>query len=82
METMIELYSSPTCHYCKQLKEFLMQNKVEYTEHNVVENAEKREELTKRSNQLGVPVLFINKDGNEEMIIGFDEGKIKTVLGL
>jgi len=34
--------------------------------------------MVERSGQMGVPVIFIG----EEMIVGFDEDKIKEELGL
>ncbi len=49
-----------------------------FTDYNVAEDMEKRKEMVEKSGQMGVPVIFIG----EEMIIGFDEGKIKNMLGI
>ena len=72
------IYSTPTCHFCQEAKSFFKASGVEYTDYDVATDAEKREELIAKSGQMGVPVIFIG----EEMIIGFDEGKIKELLGL
>jgi len=59
-------------------KEFFTENKVEFVEYNVAENTEKRTEMVEKSGQMGVPVIFIG----DEMIIGFNEPKIRELLGL
>ena len=75
----VEIYTSPTCHFCKDLKEFLEGHKIEYLEYDVVADEEKRKELTERSQQLGVPVLFVDET---EMVVGFDKKKITEALGI
>lgn len=74
----VVIYSTPTCHFCQQAKEFFAENSVEYTEYDVAADQEKAQEMVKRSGQMGVPVIFIG----EEMTIGFDEGKLREQLGL
>lgn len=74
----VVIYSTPTCHFCQMAKEFFKENDVTYTEHDVAADTEKRQEMVERSGQMGVPVIFIG----EEMIVGFDEDKIKEELGL
>jgi len=74
----ITIYSTPTCTFCVMAKEFFNANDIKYTEHNVAEDSEKREEMVEKSGQMGVPVIFIGDD----MIIGFDEGKVKELLGM
>ncbi len=72
------VYSTPTCHFCHAAKELFKANNVPFTDYNVAEDMEKRKEMVEKSGQMGVPVIFIG----EEMIIGFDEGKIKNMLGI
>ncbi|QSH39676.1 glutathione S-transferase N-terminal domain-containing protein [Candidatus Kaiserbacteria bacterium] len=74
----VVIYSTPTCHFCQQAKEFFTANNVEYTEHDVASDQEKAQEMVTRSGQMGVPVIFIG----EEMVIGFDEERIRSLLGL
>jgi glutaredoxin 3 len=59
-------------------KELFAENNIEFTEYNVAEDAEKRKELIEKSGQMGVPVIMIDN----EMIVGFDETKIRSLLGL
>ena len=59
-------------------KEFFKDNNVEYTDFNVAEDAEKRQEMVEKSGQMGVPVIMIE----DEMMVGFNEDQIKSSLGL
>ncbi len=75
---MIKIYSTPTCIYCKHAKEFFDKHNVKYEEHNVAEDMKAREEMIKKTNQMGVPV--IDMDG--QIVIGFDQRKIEEILKL
>lgn len=75
---MIKVYSTPFCPYCVTLKDYLKDKKVEFTEIDVSENEEKRDEMVKLSGQIGVPVVDI--DG--KIIVGFDKEEIDKTLGL
>lgn len=74
----VTIYSTPVCHFCHAAKDFFKENNVEYTEHDVAADLEKRTEMIDMTGQMGVPVIRINDD----VIIGFDEGKIKELLAL
>lgn len=80
----ITVYSTTTCPYCKMLKDFLIQNNIKFVEKmvDVDENA-KTEMSTESGGFLGVPFsLIIKDDGTKETVLGFDQGKLKTVLGI
>jgi glutaredoxin-like YruB-family protein len=74
----ITIYSTPTCHFCNMTKDFLTEKGIGYTEYNVAQDLEKRQEMIQRSGQMGVPVIFVG----DEMIIGFDKERLETSLGL
>ena len=74
----ITIYSTPTCHYCHMAKEFLTENNISFTDHNVAEDAEKRQEMLEKTGQMGVPVIDIEG----EIMVGFNEEKMKELLGL
>ncbi len=78
----VKIYSTPTCPYCIMVKEFFDENKIEYTDINVAKNREAAEEMVKKTEQMSVPVIMIEKDGQEEIIIGFDKEKISEILGI
>ena len=74
----VTIYSTPTCVYCKMAKEFFKKNNIKYTEFNVAEDEKAREEMVKKSHQLGVPVIDV--DG--EIFVGFDRSVLEKTLGL
>lgn len=74
----VTIYSTPTCVYCNMAKTFFKTNNVAYTEHNVATDLEKRKEMIDKTGQMGVPVI----DLGSEIVIGFDEEKIKAVLNI
>ena len=72
----ITIYSTPTCPWCKKVKQFLDTNKVPYKDLNVAADVGARKLMVGKSGQLGVPVVDI--DG--QIVIGYDEVKIKDIL--
>ncbi|MBP9836388.1 MAG: glutaredoxin family protein [Candidatus Pacebacteria bacterium] len=78
MEKTVTIYSTPVCHFCHAAKDFFKENNVNYTEHDVAMDAEKRQEMIELTGQMGVPVIRIGDD----VVIGFDEGKLRELLSL
>ena len=74
----VSIYTTPTCTYCKASKDFFQENNIQYQEHNVATDLEKRKEMIEKSGQMGVPVIFVDN----EMTIGFDKARLQTLLGL
>jgi glutaredoxin 3 len=74
----ITIYSTPTCVYCNLAKTFFKTNNVIFTEYDVASNMEKRKEMIEKTGQMGVPVI----DVSGEVIVGFDELKLKSLLGI
>ena len=74
----VTIYSTPTCVYCNMAKTFFKSNNVGYTEYNVASDLAKRKEMIDKTGQMGVPVI----DAGGEVIVGFDEPKLKSVLGI
>lgn len=78
MDKTVTIYSTPVCHFCHSAKEFFTENNIKYTEYDVAADADKRQEMIELTSQMGVPVIRINDD----IVIGFDEGKLKELLEL
>jgi len=72
------IYSTPTCPYCDMAKTFLKEHKIPFKNVDVGMDEKAAEHMIKISGQMGVPVLEIGK----EIIVGFDQAKIKKVLKL
>ena len=75
---IVKIYSTPTCAYCHAEKEFLKENNIEFQDLDVFSDAKARQEMIEKTGQLGVPVTDI--DG--QIVIGFERGKIKQLLGI
>ncbi|MBD3310829.1 NrdH-redoxin [Candidatus Woesearchaeota archaeon] len=74
----VTVYSTSTCPWCTKVKDFLKENNVEFEDIDVSSDQEKQEEMVEKSGQMGVPVIDI--DG--EIVVGFDEDKLKKLLKL
>jgi glutaredoxin 3 len=72
----VTIYSTPTCHFCHLAKDFFTAHNVVFTDYNVASDLERRQEMVQKSGQMGVPVINIG----EELIVGFDEDRIKELL--
>ncbi|MGB9619262.1 MAG: glutaredoxin family protein [Armatimonadota bacterium] len=75
-EKTVVVYSTPTCPYCTQVKEYLKSRNVPFTDHNVVTDLEARNAMVKKSGQLGVPVIEV--DG--QIVVGFNRSKLDELL--
>jgi len=74
----VTIYSTPTCPYCIQVKEYLKEKSVEYTDYNVADDQDKAKEMVEKSGQMGVPVVDI--DG--KITVGFNKPEIDKLLAL
>ncbi|MEK9183681.1 MAG: glutaredoxin domain-containing protein [Patescibacteria group bacterium] len=78
MNKNVIIYSTPTCVYCKMVKEFLTENNIAFTDYDLSQDVAKRDEVVKKTGQMAVPIIDI--DG--EIVIGFDKAKISQLLGI
>lgn len=78
MQKTLAIYSTPTCHFCKEAKAFFAEKHIEYTEYDVTSDAAKRKEMIDLTGQLGVPVIVI--DG--VATVGFDSDEVAKKLGI
>jgi len=58
------------------VKEYLSQKDIQFTEHDVAADREKAKEMITLTNQMGVPVTFV--DG--EFVVGFNQQKLDQLL--
>jgi glutaredoxin-like YruB-family protein len=78
MDKNVTIYTTPTCHFCHMAKDFFKEKGIDYTEYDVAQNLEKRQEMVTRSGQMGVPVIFVG----DQMIVGFDQQALGSALGV
>jgi glutaredoxin 3 len=72
----VKVYSTPTCPYCRMAKSFLEEHAVTFDNVDVSIDAAGRDEMMKRSGQMGVPVIDV--DG--EIVIGFDKERLESLV--
>ncbi len=76
----ITIYSTATCGFCKMIKGYLADKKLEFEVKMVDEDQNLARELYEKSGQLGVPFTLIEQDGEEEAILGFDKRRLDDLL--
>jgi glutaredoxin-like YruB-family protein len=74
----VKIYSTPTCPWCRKTKKLLDDHGIPYQDFNVAADKEAREEMIRKSKQMGVPVIEIEG----EIMVGYDESWLKQKLGL
>jgi glutaredoxin 3 len=73
----VVVYTTPTCSYCYQAKQFLSRQGVPYEEKNVAQDHRAAQEMIRVSGQQGVPVITV--DG--QVVIGFNQPRLMQLLG-
>ncbi|MDX9957909.1 MAG: glutaredoxin domain-containing protein [Clostridia bacterium] len=72
----IAVYSTPSCSYCRMVKDWLKQRNVRFDDYNVAADQRRAEEMVRKSGQMGVPVTDING----RIIIGFNTAELERAL--
>ena len=72
----IAVYSTPSCSYCRMVKDWLKQRNVRFDDYNVASDQRRAEEMVRKSGQMGVPVTDING----RIIIGFNTAELERAL--
>ncbi len=76
LECMVKVYSTSACPYCVTLKAYLKEHGIEFEDIDVSQDEKAREEIIKKSGQMGVPVVEIGKD----IVVGFNKEVISRLL--
>ncbi|MCK5781224.1 MAG: hypothetical protein KAH10_01425 [Flavobacteriales bacterium] len=74
----VTVYSTPSCSWCTRLKVYLDSKSVKYKDIDISKNQKIADDLVKRSGQKGVPQTEING----KIIVGFDQVKLDSMLGI
>ena len=72
----VSVYSTPTCTYCTQIKQYFRDRQVKFVDYDVSRDQRKGEEMVHKSNQTGVPVV----DFNGTIIVGFDRSRLDRLI--
>ena len=77
-QKQVKVYSTPTCHWCKVTKAYLMQNDIEFTEVDIITDLAARKEMVTMTGQSGVPVILVG----EKAMVGWDQKEFERLLAL
>lgn len=72
----IKVYSTPTCPYCKLVKDYLHDQSLAFEDIDVAANGDAAKEMVKISGQMGVPVI----DVNGQIIVGWNKQALEDVI--
>lgn len=72
----VVIYTTPTCGFCYQAKEYLSRRGISFAERDVAGDPAAAAEMVRLSGQRGVPVVVI--DG--QAVVGFDRPRLDQLL--
>ncbi len=72
----VVVYTTPTCAFCHQAKQFLSRQGIPFVEKNVAADRKAAVEMVRISGQQGVPVITV--DG--QVVVGFDQPRLRQLL--
>jgi glutaredoxin-like YruB-family protein len=72
----VTLYTTPSCQYCEQAKEYMKDHDIDYKYYDVSEDTDRRKEMIEKSGQMGVPVIELG----DEMMVGFDPERFEEMV--
>ena len=78
MAAKVIVFSTPSCIWCKKVKEYLKSQDQSFTDIDVSKDVAARNDMIRKSGEEGVPQLWINNIP----VVGFDREKIKRLLNL
>lgn len=70
------IYSTSTCHYCQDAKQFLSGRGIKFVDHDVGKDAAKRKEMFEATGKLVVPTIVVAG----KAIVGFNEKELESAL--
>ena len=72
----ISIYTTESCHFCKDVKAFLEDAGVKYESFDVGKDLKRRKEMVELSGQMAVPVTVIG----DTVIVGFQKELLAKAL--
>ncbi|MCX6804426.1 MAG: glutaredoxin family protein [Patescibacteria group bacterium] len=76
IDKKVILYTTPTCVFCKNVKEYFAENNIKYELVDLAESRDRVQEMVDKSGQMGVPVI----DAGGEIVVGFDKPKLDKIF--
>lgn len=81
VKSMLTIYSMPGCGYCDELKDYLKENNIPYTEIDCAKDQNKAHAIIEKTKQLSVPITVIHEGTDDEkFLIGFQKDAFAQFL--
>ena len=71
----VVIYTSKSCAFCHEAKEYFKENNIDFTEFDTSENVDARKELIRKGYR-SVPIIIID----DQAIVGFNKSEIIELL--
>lgn len=78
MKPTVIVFSTPTCSWCRKVKDYLKQNGQNFKEIDVSKDLAAQRDMIRKSGQQGVPQVWVNNVA----VVGFDRDKLDRLLNL
>lgn len=78
MKPSIVLFSTPTCAWCRKIKDYLKQHGFSFKEIDVSKDGRALADMIRKTGQQGVPQIWINN----QAVVGFDKAKLDKLLNI
>lgn len=84
MSKQVTVYTTTTCAFCMMVKKYLDSKGIAYEAINLDEHPEHQEKAIELSGALATPITVITDedDGTQEVVVGYNVGKLAPALGL
>jgi glutaredoxin-like YruB-family protein len=78
MKPTVIVFSTPTCSWCRKVKDYLKQNGQNFKEIDVSKDLAAQRDMIRKSGQQGVPQVWVNNVA----VVGFDRDKLDRLLNI
>lgn len=76
MKAKIIVFGTPTCSWCRKVKDHLSSHGFSFKYIDVSNNDQAQRDMQRKTGQMGVPQIWINNIA----VVGFDKEKINRLL--
>ena len=72
------LFTTPTCSWCRTVKQYLRKNDIRFKEVDITRDEVAARDMVRLTGQQGVPVTLINN----RPVVGFNKNEINRLLNI
>lgn len=74
----VKVFSTPTCPWCVRVKDYLMEQNVEFDDIDVSVDHQAAQQMVMASGQMGVPQIWVD----DKVVVGFNKPVLDELLEL